>query len=92
MVLLITYDLNNPGRNYQPFYDEIKKAGYWWHHLDSAWIIKTSDSSQHWYNRLAPYLEPNDNILIIELKREYWGSLNKRAWDWLKARFDEEGS
>ena len=85
-VLLITYDLNTPGQNYTPLHEEIKKAGTWWHHLDSTWIIQTEQSPKQWYERLAPHLDKNDNVLVIEVKNNYWGWLPQKAWEWLAAR------
>jgi hypothetical protein len=86
MVLLITYDLNAPGKNYDRLYEEIKKAGTWWHHLDSTWLIETQSSPQQWYERLAPHIDRNDFLFVIEVERNYWGQLPQEAWEWLRGR------
>ncbi len=86
MVLLITCDLRAPGRNYNSLYEAIKKANVWWHHLDSTWLIETNAAPKAWYEFLAPHLDVNDYILIIEVKHNYWGFLPKEAWDWLSGR------
>lgn len=86
MLLLISYDLKEPGRNYEALYDEIKKAGTWWHHLDSTWIIQTEFTPKQWYQRLTPHLDRNDTILIIQVSKNPYGRLPKRAWDWLARR------
>lgn len=86
MVLLVTYDLRSPGRNYTPLHEAIKSAKVWWHHLESTWIIETSASPQQWYEFLRPHIDSNDYILIIEVKRNFWGFLPKEAWDWLSER------
>ncbi len=83
MILLITYDLNKPGQDYPGLYEALKSSGWWWHHLDSTWIVKTNDSPKSWYEKLAPILDKNDNVFIIELKKHYFGCLPKEAWDWL---------
>ena len=86
MILLITYDLNKPGQNYNDLYEEIKKAGTWWHHLDSTWIINTEYSSIEWNTRLKKHMDSNDSLLIIEVCDNYQGWLPEKAWEWLNER------
>ncbi|MBI4207197.1 MAG: hypothetical protein HY527_19420 [Betaproteobacteria bacterium] len=86
MVLLITYDLKRPGQDYAELYAEIKKAGTWWHHLGSTWIIETTSSPKHWYERLAPHIDGNDNLIIFEITSNYYGWAPQKAWDWLAKR------
>ena len=86
MVLLISYDLNTPGKDYAGLYKELKKAKAWWHHLDSTWIIETNLSCSTWQKRIRKHLDDNDSFLIIEIRNNYQGWLPERAWDWLKNR------
>ena len=90
MILLITYDLNKPGQDYPGLYDALKSSGWWWHHLDSIWIVKTSNGPEYWYNTLASIIDKNDYLFIIELKRNYFGCLPKEAWGWLTNAFNIE--
>ena len=86
MILLISYDLNKPGKNYAGLYKEIKKAGTWWHHLDSTWIIDTNLSPNDWQRRLQKHLDNNDNLLVVEICNNHQGWLPEKAWEWLEAR------
>ncbi len=86
MVLLITYDLRKPGKNYQALYNEIKASGTWWHHLESVWMIETQSTPEAWYNQLAQHLDAGDHLLIIRVQRPFQGWLPQNAWDWLNAR------
>lgn len=86
MILLITYDLNKPGQDYSSLYEEIKKAGTWWHHLDSTWIISTSQTPVEWQKRLQEHLDENDSLLVIEVCNNYQGWLPEKAWKWLRER------
>lgn len=88
-MLLITYDLNEPGKEYDSLYEEIKTAGWWWHHLDSTWIIRTTNGPSYWYDRLSKHLDQNDNILIVEITKNYYGYLPKKAWEWLTDAFNK---
>ncbi|PYO47147.1 MAG: hypothetical protein DMD72_10760 [Gemmatimonadetes bacterium] len=86
MVLLISYDLNNTLHNYSPLFEEIKKAGTWWHHINSTWLIETDLTPQQWYERLAPHLYKTDHVIVVRVYRNYFGWLPKQAWEWLAAR------
>jgi hypothetical protein len=86
MVLLITYDLKAPGRDYTGLYEAIKSSKTWWHHLDSVWIIQTAATPRQWYDHLKPHLDANDLMLIIEVKDNSWGILPEPAWKWLSER------
>lgn len=86
MVLLITYDLKRPVQNYAALHEEIKKSGTWWHHLESTWIIQTNETPQQCFARLARHIDQNDSMLIIEVKKNYWGWLPQKAWEWLNGR------
>ncbi len=86
MILLITYDLKAPGRNYAGLYESIKSSGTWWHHLESIWLVETNQTPEQWYNKLATQMDQNDNLFIVQVTRNYFGYLPQKAWDWLKDR------
>ena len=82
-VLLVTYDLRHPGQNYTGFYSTLQKSKFWWHYLESTWLLATELSPRDWYNKLKTSMAENDNLLIIEVKRNYYGSLTEEAWNWI---------
>ena len=86
MVLLITYDLNKPGQDYTSLHEAIKAYGTWWHHLDSTWLIDTNQTPSQCVDNLRQYMDNNDNILVIEVCKNYQGWLPEKAWEWLRAR------
>ena len=43
MIVLITYDLKQPGRNYSDLYETIKSLGDWQHPLESTWFVYMDD-------------------------------------------------
>ena len=86
MVLLISYDLNKPGQDYSSLYDELKSYGTWWHHLDSTWLIQTNETPSQCSDRLKKHMDDNDNLLVIEVCKNYQGWLPEKAWDWLRER------
>ena len=92
MILLITYDLRSPGRDYQPLQNEIKKLGHqWWHHMESTWLVQTQLSPKDCYDRLASHLVNPDTVLVVEITPNCWGVLPEIAWKWIRDRFAEEG-
>ncbi len=79
----ITYDLKAPDRDYKGLYEAIKGSGQWWHYLESTWLVVTNSTSKQIWDQLSPYIDRNDNILIIEIKNNAYGLLPKDAWDWI---------
>ena len=85
MVVLITYDLKQPGRNYTPLYEAIKSLGDWRHPLESAWFVKMDDSINlnDVIARLRLNADNNDFFYAVEIKRNYQGWLPKSFWSWI---------
>lgn len=83
--VLITYDLNEPGQNYEKLYDKIKTFGAWWHHLDSAWIIDTNLTVADISEKLRAVMDDSDSVLVLNITGDsYAGWLSQDAWNWLK--------
>ena len=64
---IISYDLRQPGRNYEPLYEAIQALGSWWHCLESVWIVDTSLSATGVRNTLGDHIDSNDKLLVCEL-------------------------
>lgn len=84
--LLITYALNKPGQDYNALYDKIKGLGsFWWHYLDSTWIVATHLSPAVASEQLRTVLDASDRLLVVDVTNDaYDGRLQQEAWDWLK--------
>jgi hypothetical protein len=83
-ILLVTYDLKTPGKNYSPLYEALKTQGKWWHYLTSTWLLSTTKPPQQVFADLSPHLTSQDYLLIFTVGKPYWGTLPKEAWDWIK--------
>lgn len=82
--LLITYDLNKPGQNYQGLYEEIKSFGAWWHHLDSTWIVDTRLTVETVADRIRTKVDDSDHFLVLNITGDAnQGWLPKKAWEWI---------
>ncbi|BCK62648.1 hypothetical protein KAM338_42920 [Aeromonas caviae] len=81
-VLLVTYDLNKPGKDYNDLLKTIKS--YAWARLsESSYAIKTDQSPQQVFDKLKPFLDQNDNLYVINLKKPYAGFGPKDVNEWL---------
>ena len=83
--VLITYDLNKPGQNYDALYDKIKTFGTWWHYLDSTWIVDTNLTAAEVSDQLKSVMDDSDTLLVLNITGDaYAGWLTQDAWKWLK--------
>lgn len=80
-VLLVTYDLNKEIKR-PKIVEAIKK--YSWARLsESSYAIATTETPQTVYNKLTEFLDGDDQIYIINLRKPYWGFGPKDVNDWL---------
>jgi hypothetical protein len=83
-LLLVSYDLKVPGKDYNKLYETLKTAPGWWHHLESTWILSTSDSVNTWADRIRATMDENDFFMVVDItNKPYNGWLPKKAWDWI---------
>ena len=83
--LLITYDLNVPGQNYDKLYEKIKGLGSWWHHLVSTWVVDSTLTVGAVNDRLRSVLDDSDSVFVLNITGDtYAGWLTQDAWGWIK--------
>ncbi len=86
-VLLITYSLKTPNKDYSSLFEAIKAtAAFWWHYIDDTWIVETNLSAEEFAHKLYPHFTRLDYLLVVKITREHQGWLPKDAWDWLNDR------
>ena len=82
---MIGYDLNRPLQDYAELIDAIKTYGTWWHQLDSTWLVVTEDTAVQIRDKLAPYLDANDELLVAKVSAPAaWRGFNDKGSQWLK--------
>ena len=83
--VLIAYDLNSPGQNYEVLYEKIKAYGTWSHPLDSTWIVvHPRATAQSVSDDLKSVLDPNDRWFCVEITGQpHQGWLSKKRWEWI---------
>lgn len=86
-VRIITYDLNKEKSksDYEGFYKVIKS--YSWARLsESSYAIETYESPSDIFTKLKPFIDGNDNVLVLTLSSPYYGQHLKDVIDWLKLK------
>lgn len=86
MILSISYDLHNPGRDYEKIISTIKTADSWAHPQGSLWLIDTKHSPEQWVLKLRNAGDVNDEYFISQLARNWWSAnLDSIVLEWLKS-------
>lgn len=86
MVYFVTYDLNNPGQNYDAVIQAIKGAstGQWISSWKSSFLIKSPyQTAQEIFDRIEPFLDRNDSCLVVEVKNNKQGWLSQEEWEYV---------
>jgi hypothetical protein len=65
MQFLISYDLRQPGRNYQPLWDELARVGAF-RVLLSAWYLNGNYTCSQLRDHFRQYIDANDALLVVE--------------------------
>ena len=88
MIVLITYDLKQPGRNYTPLYEAIKSFGDWQHPLESVWFVEMNDNARldDVIALLKQNADKNDLFYAVRITGLYQGWLAKSFWNWINAK------
>ena len=88
-IIIITYDLNNPQKDYSSFFTAIQNQGHWWHSLRATWLVDTNKTPAQVYEELRTHLVASDRIFIGRLGDGYSGWLDKTAWEWIQTRLKQ---
>lgn len=83
-VLMITYDLDQPSRNYNGLIERIKKYNYC-HALGSVWFIDTQSSPHDVRDYLAQTLDQGDQLYVFHLRKNWGAHKNDQATAWLQS-------
>jgi len=86
MVLVVTYDLHAPGRDYEAISTLLKSARSWAHPQGSVWLLDTDREPAWWRDKLLEAGDSNDEYFVCVL-RQNWASrnLDSSVAEWLKS-------
>ena len=83
--LLVTYDLNKVGQNYNGFYGVLNQ----YPHVklsESSYAVQTAESPITVYNKLTPFMDKNDHVYVVTLSQPYYGYGPQTVNNWLSQR------
>jgi hypothetical protein len=85
--ILIAYDLHYPrAETYDELIEAIKAFGDWWHHLETVWIVRCTNSPTEVRERLRSHIGEEDQLLVIDISSVTadWLGINDAGNQWLK--------
>jgi len=66
----ISYDLSDPGQEYDDLHEAIENLGESLHALESYWLVDASNTStSDIRDSLKSYLDTNDQIVVTKIKQ-----------------------
>jgi hypothetical protein len=72
--LHISYDLNNPGQNYEKVIERIKTLGNWAKIHKSYWYVKSNLNAEQAMNKVWEVMDANDTVYVVDATN------NEAAW------------
>jgi hypothetical protein len=86
-ILIVTYDLSNPGRNYEALLKKIKEHKNWARLGGSSYIILVDQTTTVIQTRdiLSSVLDENDKLYVSSLGKEAaWKGLGIEVSNWIR--------
>jgi len=83
--ILISYDLQTPGKDYVNLWDHIKSYGNYAKPLESVWLIRTYSSVKQVRDIAITYIDSNDKIFVVDVtsKESAWNKLTTNVIEWI---------
>ncbi len=84
-VYIISYDLSNPGRNYEALLQRIQGYGSWARLGGSAYLISTNQTTAQVRDNLVQVMDGNDKIYVSSLGNSAaWAGLGEQVSNWIR--------
>jgi hypothetical protein len=92
--LFVSYDLNNPGQNYDRVIAEIKRHGVWAKVEYSLFYLDSSETAEAVAKAVWQVMDSNDKLIVVDATSNtaYWygiaddaSNLMKQRWNQLRA-------
>ncbi|MBS4040090.1 MAG: hypothetical protein KGZ81_05775 [Flavobacteriales bacterium] len=82
---IISYDLSNPGQNYEELLKRIKSSYAWARLGGSAYVVITESTAVQIRDNLTPCLDRNDKLFVGTLNAPAaWIGLGDEVSQWLR--------
>ncbi len=79
---IVSYDLRQPGRNYNALYEALRTYSQWARVNESVWAIVTSSSAVQIRDHLSQHVDANDRLFVIKsgVEAAWRNSICKSEW------------
>lgn len=81
--LHVSYDLINPGQNYEKVIERVKQLGTWAKVHQSYWYVNSSRTASQAVDYIKPVLDANDKVYVVDATN------NNAAWNVLPANVSQ---
>lgn len=87
--LHVSYDLINPGQNYEALIERIKQLGSWAKPHMSFWYVNSGYTASQAVDHLKPVLDANDKVYVVDATNNAaaWNSLPTNIADHIKEQW-----
>lgn len=87
--LFISYDLKNPGQNYEKVADAIKQTGQWAKVQYSLWYVKSAMTTEQVAEHVWQHMDANDSLIIINSSNNdaYWFNLDPKVASFIQQQW-----
>jgi hypothetical protein len=88
--LFVSYDLNNPGQNYEKVIAEIKRRGAWAKVEYSLFYLDTNETAQAVASAVWRVMDSNDKLIVIDTTANLavWYGIDQQASEFMKQRWN----
>lgn len=88
--ILVTYDLNKSGQNYDALIEKIKTLGAWAKVQQSVWYLHTSYSANEVLNHLTKVTDFNDSIFVANMSDASWIGLPVKVQQFIQEQWQKQ--
>lgn len=84
-LLLVTFALRNPNKNYDPFFIELRGNSLnWMHYIEQTCLASSHLDEDSMTKKLVQHIDATDSLIVVKIEpHQFNGWLPKAAWDWL---------
>lgn len=79
MVYLVSYDLNEPDKDYSAIIDAIGRYANPYRVLKSQWLICSNKSAKEIFNQLVEFVDEDDKLFVCEVNENHFGKFNAKS-------------
>jgi hypothetical protein len=65
-IYVISYDLKQPGRNYEPLWQALRNANAV-RALESLWLVEVNQTASQLREALSSFMDSNDRVFVAEI-------------------------